>query len=104
MRPSQFTDGSRWNTAQKYNDVTFAVRCEESHLATRMRYYVGDVNDDQSLESIDYTIPYEHLLWRKAPVMHEDWVEEESQPYVNIEAVESSPPLPVRQPSPVHVT
>jgi len=99
-----FEDGATVVSAHKYNDVTIMLREEDYGPAARLTVYVGDKADtpETSYLSVDYEIPLEHLLWRKAPVFYDDDVMPESADYVDVRRL-TTPPMPGETPSAIRI-
>lgn len=101
----RYEDGRELVTAHKYNDVTLQLREEDRGLAARLTVYVGDLTQgtEDSYRSVDYEIPLERLLWRRAPRCTSDDVEPEAADYVDIRPLDT-PPMQGETPSPIRVT
>lgn len=87
--PIRYTDGGELINRHKYNDVTFEVREEERCLAVRLTVYVGDLVSmkEHAYRSMDYEVPLDRLLWRRAPKCSEDDVMPEAEDYVPIRLI-----------------
>lgn len=99
-----FEDGSTVVSAHKYNDVTIMLREEDFGLAVRLTVYVGDTAEtpEESYLSVDYEIPLEHLLWRKAPMFYDDDVMPESADHVDVRRL-TTPPMAGETPSAIRI-
>lgn len=105
----RYADGSELRSAHKYNDTTWQFRADESSLAVRLTVYIGDQTSgrQESYVTVEYDIPLERLLWRKAAKFSDDDVEPESEPYVWVKHIGtlSDPGVPKGlKPSPITVT
>ncbi len=84
--PIRFVNGTELVNRHKYNDVTFELQEEERSLAVRATVYIGELvcSNEPSYAAVDYEVPLERLLWRKAPVIAVDDVMPEGENYVPI--------------------
>ncbi len=82
----RFADGRVLVSRHERNDVTLRVGEEERHLRVRLTVRVDEPASgaQQPYCSIEYQIPLEQLLWRRAPQFTPDDVLPEQEPYVPV--------------------
>lgn len=107
--PLRFPNGETHQSAHKYNDLAFQLRCDERAIAVCLTYYAGELFADpkQAYQSVVYELDYNELLWKKAAKFTQDDVMPEGEPYVSITHVGklSDPGVPEGlRPSPITVS
>lgn len=85
----------------KYTGITPFMYFRESDVLIRLELNTDDSRADRGIIVLEYTLPLDVLLWRKAPRLLPDEVFTEEEPWVDVQ--ELSAPVPDLPTSPVWI-